>query len=439
MHVLVIAHSYYPTEDPRSFRWQAICEAWVRLGLQVDVVTAHLEKSWLKQETLNGVVIYRTRDLSSLLRTPSKSDEAGQEKPSFLRQLKQRLSLSLKRLVLFFRWPDYAWLWIPSAFLLTRKLLKEKTYQGVVSVAYPFSSHVVAMLLGKQKKGLPWLCDYGDPFSFLKDSTLNNRFLYQRLSKSIEQRIMQTSQKLSVTTLETANEYLNYLKLEPYWFKVIPPLVNEQKMQAFPLRRVKDHKEVIRLLFVGRLYAAIRNPSFLLRLLKTAQITYQKPVEMHFYGPIGDCKTVFDAFHEDLNQWLFIHGQVDKALLPSIYQHADVLVNIGNANHYQAPSKIIEYMALGLPILNITSISNDSSSVLLKEYPASLTLFEGDGLSAFVLTQFWEFIERKQCVASDALHELLKPYYATSVAESYWHYLIAKHGDLMVNKLNEVE
>jgi len=55
---LIISYSYKPANNPRSFRWSAIAEFWVKQGYQVDVVTAW--KSGLpRQEVVNGVHVYR--------------------------------------------------------------------------------------------------------------------------------------------------------------------------------------------------------------------------------------------------------------------------------------------------------------------------------------------------------------------------------------------
>lgn len=40
MRILVISHSYSPASSPRAFRWSAICEQWVKKGIDVGVVCA---------------------------------------------------------------------------------------------------------------------------------------------------------------------------------------------------------------------------------------------------------------------------------------------------------------------------------------------------------------------------------------------------------------
>jgi hypothetical protein len=59
--------------------------------------------------------------------------------------------------------------------------------------------------------------------------------------------------------------------------------------------------------------------------------------------------------------------------------NADVLVNIGNDSDAQLASKVVEYMAVGKPILNIVSLAEDTASKALSDYPAILNLRRSDG------------------------------------------------------------
>ncbi|MFQ5606790.1 MAG: glycosyltransferase, partial [Candidatus Zixiibacteriota bacterium] len=59
---------------------------------------------------------------------------------------------------------------------------------------------------------------------------------------------------------------------------------------------------------------------------------------------------------------------------PDLMSEADVLVNIGNGNPYQLPSKVIEYACLGKPILHLSTGDKDCASEFLRDYEVSLTL-----------------------------------------------------------------
>jgi len=108
-----------------------------------------------------------------------------------------------------------------------------------------------------------------------------------------------------------------------------------------------------------------------------------------------------------------------------VYESADILVNIGNSTTYQAPSKVIEYMSTGLPILNITSVAQDSTIPLLKTYPAAFSCFEGDGITEDLVNKLSDFFEEVQRVDIATVNEILKNYQSSAIADSYLNLLSA--------------
>ena len=60
---------------------------------------------------------------------------------------------------------------------------------------------------------------------------------------------------------------------------------------------------------------------------------------------------------------------------------ASVLINIGNKSSYQLPSKVVEYVSSGKPILNISQVERDSSMAFLQSYPAVLNLRDRGNLN----------------------------------------------------------
>lgn len=420
MRILVITHSYFPVNDPRAFRWRAICEYWVKQGIVIDVVCAHANLNCPPIEVVNGVTVYRVRDSSQQLRAKNELAEEEKNAPtsSWKMAAKQKLYAFLKKTAILLRWPDFAWFWIPNAYRQAKALLTTNHYDGVYSVALPFSSHIVALCLSKYRKNSPWVTDYGDPFSFV-EGIHNNKKIYNRFNAYIEQKVMHASKRISVTTLETAKEYSNYLEVKEAWFKLIPPLVKAITLKDGPKTQTVN-PETLQLVFAGTLYSKIRNPRHLLELVEAVRNSdLSRKLILHFYGPINDCAHEFEPYKEAINDWLFIHGTVDKSSLMSIYETADVLVNIGNATTYQAPSKVIEYLSTGLPILNSYSVQKDSSKSMLDSYPAALSIYQERGVTKEVVGEVIEFLEKKHSINSDLINQLIKPYQCETIAASY--------------------
>ncbi len=386
--ILIISHSYSPFINPRAFRWSAIAETWASQGIKVDVIT-----SWLpglrRFEILNGVEIYRiggnvTERLRSLLRPKSRATTVA----SSQHPLKSHSGLISKIFGLILSitkflhdkiwkniyWPDYACLWIAPAASKGLELCAMENYSSIISVSDPFSSHMA----GKKIKSLfpdkIWLVDIGDPFCFRHDNPANNRIFYGKLNIRRERGIFEFADAISVTTEPTRLKYAELFASTACKIKVIPPLMTETAPSSDGKRVLPENKN-IKLVYVGTLYRSIRNPEYLLKLFRSLLSTHgHMNVELHFFGGYDDCRDIFKPYQLLFADKLVLHGLVSRAIVFKAIEEADILINIGNDNPVQLPSKLVEYAWEGQPIVNLHSIDNDSSKEFLKEYPAILNL-----------------------------------------------------------------
>ena len=144
---------------------------------------------------------------------------------------------------------------------------------------------------------------------------------------------------------------------------------------------IPNFNKCIKLVFMGSLSPGVRTPEYLLKVFEKLLYTYPSTtVEIHFYGKIHSSIQSFNQYPELINTSLFLHGEVHKNQVNKILQDADILINIGNSNPYQEPSKIIEYVFLKKPIINICSIENDSSRELLDKYPLNINIYKSNYL-----------------------------------------------------------
>ena len=78
---------------------------------------------------------------------------------------------------------------------------------------------------------------------------------------------------------------------------------------------------------------------------------------------VGGTYGVFPReFHEKysdfINEHVTIVGKVTKEKALQYLWQADVLVNIGNRVENMLPSKVLEYISTGKPVLNIAQLEN---------------------------------------------------------------------------------
>lgn len=414
MKILIITYNFYPKENPRSFRWLEIVAFWAQQGIYIDVVSASEYRSF-KHLNLNRVNVYYVRDLFFKIMHLSSSNP-------FVNIFYKIIKKNTKILSFLIRWPDYAWLWIYPAYKKADKLMKNNCYDGIISVALPFSSHVVAMLLHKKHKKINWLCDYGDPFSVNNPIPQNNLFFYKFLNNNIEKKIMLSSKKITITTAILAEECCNVFGLKKTYFKVIPPLVKSDiQTKEKDLSEKQGH---IHIVFVGRLYNKIRNPQFALYTLSKIK-NYILPIKLKvsFYGEISGCESYFDKYIKE--DWLKIEKFISQKDLIKVYNNSDIMLNIGNLSRNQIPSKIVEYMSLGKPILNIVFSENDLSIEFLKKYPSKFVLNEKDGINSKIINDISYFILNSKNVNSAIIADLIKEYQVDVVSKKYINHLLS--------------
>ena len=124
-----------------------------------------------------------------------------------------------------------------------------------------------------------------------------------------------------------------------------------------------------------------------------------------------------------MNQWLFIHGSVERNLLHQYLANANFLVNIGNKNNFQLPSKIFEYISTNLPILNIVSSDEDLTIPILKEYNSSLTLYSENTLSQDVIENVVDFIRFPNPINQSFVNKILNENSSSAISRQYLEFI----------------
>ncbi|MEQ8971769.1 MAG: hypothetical protein RIE73_15405 [Coleofasciculus sp. C1-SOL-03] len=441
MKILIISYSYKPAITPRSFRWSAIAEHWVKQGHHVDVVCAWMA-GLSRNQTLNGVHVHRVGGtISELLRSQLKKSVAypNAEKSKFpaddASTSSQKIKYGLAYLSKWIHdhtwkkvyWPDYAGLWYLPALLKARQLINGHHYDGIISVSHPFTGHLVGLSLKKSYPKIKWLVDVGDPFCFAHDAPTNNHKLYQNLNYLMEEKVFVSADAVAVTTASTLTTYTSLFPESIEKITIIPPLLSNWDAQDNESEREKlfPEDEKIRLIFLGTLYSSIRRPDFLLKLF--LNIIENEPslaakLELHFFGKIYDCQYSFKPYNTLMGKNLFTHGIVNHAKAKQAMQEADVLVNIGNKTPYRLPSKLVEYARSGKPLLNLIEIDDDSSLMFLKKYPGKILniINEKASVDKNKINETIKFIHNlHEPIECTDLDQWLKPFDITQISSSY--------------------
>lgn len=440
MNLLVITHDYPPILSPRAVRWGLVVEEFVQAGHSVDVVCgwvpgqprfAESAAGRLRVHRVGGGWFDRLRRRlgggSPLAPADRPQNNPGRETTGLRGWIAapRRAAASVGRAVWrAVHWPD-AWCpFILPAWRRARQLAAERRPDALVTVSYPFSDHVVGLWLKQRDPGLPWLVDVGDPFA--RYGYVNNERLYRRLNDRAEARVLRLADYVSVTNRGALEHYTAAFGVDRDRIGVIAPVLSSTA-GAGPAIGESDEStdpphRPVRLVYCGQLYRQIRNPQPLLNLLE--RLVQDPPsgrsVELHLYGELSDCADLFEPVQSLRGRNLFLHGFVSRERALRAMQQADVLVNIGNATPHQVPSKIVEYIGTGKPILNLVTSPDDQTRELLERHPVALTI---DVLDDSLDRQV-ERVQRFLCglprpIAESELSTLVQPFLPPAIAGAY--------------------
>ncbi len=376
MRLLIITYSYHPALSPRAFRWKAVAEQLQRRGHAVHVLCA---APGLEGPDGDGVTVHRVPD--GLLRghahsapgdagARSSGDRSSSDR-SPTDALKAGARALARALWRFFYWPDFACGWVWPASRAVRALQAAQPFDWIISSSHPFSGHLVALMARRSSSPARWLVDISDPYSLMIEPSPFNRMLYGLPSRWVEARVLKRADALSMTTASTRDLYEAAFPGAAAKTRVIGPVLS---LPTFPAR-VRRPDGIVRLVFVGTLYRKLRSPGYLLACFAALRSALpERMLELHFYGTLNGCEEDFSDLPPQVAPFVFIHGVVSRDVVLQAMVDADVLVNIGNHSEAQLASKVIEYMAVGRPILNLSSIAQDACEAVLADYPASLTV-----------------------------------------------------------------
>jgi glycosyltransferase involved in cell wall biosynthesis len=434
--VALINHHYAPelfSQRPNAWRWAAIAEHWAERGHHVDVVCAS-KPGLLHYNVINGVRVHRVGGKATEFKETLSSGQAiksvSRGSKGFAAGSRSLAKMARSSLPLLgwvhqrtwkkVYWPDHACLWYFGAVRKARQLLAEGGYDGLISVSQPFTAHLVGYGVKKRYPEVPWVVDFGDPFSFTEDTPHNNFKLYRGLNHRVESGIFDAADVINLTIPGAAEKYA----------EVFPRHAAKMRVTPFPLPSVESEGTEqpmfpddgkMRLVFTGNLYKSIRNPRFLLRLFAALLRTrLADRLELHFFGNLRDCEEYFEPYEKLLGKKIFIHGLVPRNRALQAIREADAVVNISNATPYQLPTKVLEYVSAGKPVLNLASIANDSSVRFFGSYPGALNLMVGAEPTTEQRDEVVRFLEEPPfAMDPSGFRGWFAPYLIDSVAAAY--------------------
>ncbi|MFR1794983.1 MAG: hypothetical protein ACLSWR_00435 [Ruthenibacterium sp.] len=251
-----------------------------------------------------------------------------------------------------------------------RVLCLENRYDWVVSVAYPFANHLVA---AKWTPAPTKLAFYNlDPY--WNNGTYPSRLAEARAAE--EAAVYQKANCVFCTPEQQADYQTETFRAVAYKIHPLPypKLVRPKVQQACP---IQFNPECINLLYLGTVYGDIRKPEALFKLFQHA-VEIEPKLRLYIVGKKfgADADLYLTEYKAKLGGKLQCYSPIPPEQTMDLLLRADVLVNMGNTVRNQMPSKILEYISTGKPILNLSVDRQCNTLGLMSRYPLCLQVFE---------------------------------------------------------------
>tara|TARA_B100000287_G_scaffold407870_1_gene433695 strand:+ start:1 stop:846 length:846 start_codon:yes stop_codon:yes gene_type:complete len=248
----------------------------------------------------------------------------------------------------------------------------------MITVSLPFSSHIAGYIINKKKKK-EWVMDIGDPFTLKKDAPENNKYLYGFLNKYYENKFYSLANKILFTHKESLNFHKEYFKIDSSKTFVANP-ISKFDQQIFNKSLNYDYSsKPIKFGYFGIFTKGVRSPNNFLKSLKDID-----DIEIFWY--VND-----DSREQIKSNNLMISNSHFKNIVPredAINLMADsvhCLISIGNMNTNQLPSKVIEYLSTGKPVIHFAEVPNDPVNIIAEKFDNLFILTKEENIENFFM------------------------------------------------------
>lgn len=277
-----------------------------------------------------------------------------------------------------------------------RFMNKKQKYDRIIAVCEPgMSMHIAARLRH------PHISIYQlDPFH----SGTTRQLALRNWRLCVEKCAYRSAEKIYLTKL-IGSEYINTILAEYHkkWAIVEFPLIRQHiKAAGNPSLWFDDSK--INCLYCGALDMDYRNPKFTFDLARDLGDDYR------FYFIGVNCVEIIRNASEFTDNRIMSSNPLPVDEIYQLMDSADFLVNIGNTMTNQMPSKIIDYISTGKPIINIVKSRECPTLEYTARYPLCINVLEETHVNTSAHKAVDEFC-RKNRGKSTPFSEIKQLYY----------------------------
>lgn len=399
MKVVFLTDIFYPNFGANSLVVKTIAEEFVKDGHQVAVIPFVYDKTLPKTDNCDGIKVERII--------------ASDDKKSFAKNLFHgRIITALKIGIKYIKTKlsqkrNLSLLGNISARRTLLNYLKKEKVDAIVSICC--SIELSFPLLTLRKKGkLPckWIFYMIDPFE--------SHQYYRSIEKvetlrKIQHEIMSNCDAVIATNLI----YSDTKQWETDEILKKITIIEFPKIQKCVKMPCKDEiildKDKINIVCTGTKNEIVRSSKYAFKLF---DLLDEKNVNVHFVG-FGWCDKDYDYGDK-----YFLHTPRSHNAIKNLQIDADYLLNIGNVITNQLPSKVLEYISVGKPIINLYKAMECPTISLLSKCE-SLNLNENESVEINVARLKEYILSKHENISFDEIEKIFVEYTPRFVADKF--------------------
>lgn len=345
--ILIVSHQFLPFVSPRTTRWSLLIDELINKGNEVTVLTGTAPEELKKKYE---VLYFGNKQFSSNINKVRKNSQNSSN--NYLKKIIYSILKTIYRFLFkTFSWPDYAMFWAFTIFK-NRKRIDNK-FDIIISVSLPFTSHLCAYILQKRISA-DWYMDIGDPFSLKINSPENNKIIYSYLNKYYEKKFYQNAKKIIFTHSEVAELHQDKFDIDRRKIVIGYPIavLNEKRIKNSLTFNYEDTP--LKIGYFGAFTKSVREPN---NYIISIANSLDDQIKHEWY--INEESKKYFTSIKNISSHQFLDTLPREVALEVMVSKMHVLLSIGNFNKYQMPSKVIEYISLGKPVLHFAEIADD--------------------------------------------------------------------------------
>lgn len=353
--VLLMTDFYLPVPSANGLCVKELADEFIRQGYETAVLCFGIDEP--EEETVNGVKIYRVKaPLFYYLRERSKKNKKYLKLWN-LERIIRKIKIIFLMPVYPMCFPFFAWKYKKRA----EEIISQEGIKNVIGQYVPFEAAFAGYRLrGDGIKKILYVVD-----TFTQGINEQKYKCFGFFSGLWEKRFLKEYGK--ILYLENFKKYFQREDFQRFKEKiefVSIPFLNMEANDSVVLQDeiIKKDKNTYSILYCGS-WGGDRNPIPFCEALQSLQDNFNMAVQLYYCG-------YKNALIEKLmGRYGFIKnlGYIDISRMKSLMNSVDYLLNLGNKTN-MLPSKMINYIATGKPIIHLYSSFCDPCISYMRKY-----------------------------------------------------------------------